>query len=102
MDDKTQITYEQVRSGANTIKDCSTNLRGIFNDFEGSMKNVASPDVFEGDASETAEEKFNKLKTRFNDFTDLVNEFSETLLGAAEATEKTERNINQDASGLAN
>ena len=98
--ESTQITYDQVRAGASTIKDCANNLRTIFNDFEGSMKNVASPDVFEGDASETAEEKFNKLKTRFDEFTSLVDEFADTLTGAAQATEQTEKNIDQDASAL--
>jgi len=96
----TAITYERVRSDAHTIKDCSTTMQNIFGDFENSMKKVGSSDVFVGDASESLGARFGKLKTRFNDYVRLVNDFSNMILSAASATEKTEQELSNDASGL--
>ena len=76
MDNTTQITYAKVRSDADKIRECSHVMENIFGDFERTMKNIGSPDVFAGDASESLETRFAGLKTKFNDYVKLVNEFA--------------------------
>ena len=63
----TNITYERVRSGANTISECAKSMQNIFSDFGASMKRVGAEDVFVGDASESLGNRFNSLKTTFDD-----------------------------------
>lgn len=101
MQDSTSITYERVRSDANTIKDCSVEMRGIFDNFEGTMKTVGAPENFLGEGNDSLQEKFAKLRTKFDDYVQLVEEFSNMILTASEMTEQTERNIANDADTLA-
>lgn len=96
----TTITYDRVRSGANTIRDCSVVMQNIFEDFGSSIKRVGAEDVFVGDASETLGARFNKLKTSFDDYVKLVETFSVMILGAAEYTEETDKKIASQASNL--
>ena len=100
MNDSTQITYEEVRSDAELIKERATQMRGMFDDFEASMKKVGSKDVFVGDASESLDAKFNKLKTKFDDYVQLINEFSAMITTASDLTAQTERELSGDVSGL--
>lgn len=101
MNNSTQITYEKVRSDAEKIKECSAVMENIFGDFERTMKSVGAPDVFAGDASESLETRFAGLKTKFNDYVKLVDEFAAMITAASEATETTEKSIENDASTLA-
>lgn len=98
----TSITYEQVRNDATTIQECAKTMENIFESFGQSMKNVGAEDVFVGDASESLGARFNQLKTRFDSYVALVNDFSNMILGAAEATEHTEKELAQQADTLAN
>ena len=96
----TAITYAQVQSGARTIQDCSKTMQNIFESFNASMKRVGADDVFAGDASETLGNRYNQLKTKFDNYVKLVDEFSAMLLGAAEATAQTEKTLASDAERL--
>ena len=101
MNGSTQITYERVRSDANTVRECANTMQNIFDAFEGTMRKVGSSDVFVGDASESLEARFAKLKTRFNDYVKLVDQFSTMILSAASATEQTEKTLANDTNSLA-
>ena len=96
----TSITYERVRSGANTIKECANTMRGIFEDFGASINRVGADDAFVGDASETLGARFNSLKTNFDTYVNMVETFSNSILGAAEATERTDKQIDTAAQSL--
>lgn len=89
-DSSANITYEKVRSGAQTMQECARKMDGIFQEFNASMNRVGAPDVYIGDAKETLSARYNSLKTKFDDYINLVNQFANMILGAAAATEKTE------------
>ena len=102
MDGNTTITYEKVRSDANTIKECSSTMKNIFDDFGTSMNKVGAEDVFAGDASESLGQRFNSLKGKFDNYVRLVNDFANMILGASEATAATEQALAAEADKLAN
>lgn len=94
------ITYEQVRNGAYIMKDCSKKMDGIFQEFNASMNRVGAPDVYLGDAKETLSARYNSLKTKFDDYVTLVNQFADMILGAAQRTEETEAALSTAAEEL--
>ncbi len=97
----TTITYERVRDDANKLKECARIMNGIFEDFGSSMNRVGAEDVYAGDASETLGQKFNTLKTKFDSYIRLVNEFAGMITSASEQTEQTERELAAQADELA-
>jgi uncharacterized protein YukE len=96
----TNITYQQVYNGARTIQDCAKTMQNIFESFNSSMKRVGADDVFVGDASETLGTRYNSLKTKFDNYIKLVDEFASKLTGAADATAQTEKQLEDAASKL--
>ncbi|MCI5678124.1 MAG: WXG100 family type VII secretion target [Acholeplasma sp.] len=89
--DNTFIDYSAVAASANTIRECSTTMKGIFDDFENKIKQATSDGVFEGQASEAFKERYNAFKTRFDSFTTAVEEFANLISTAKESTEETEQ-----------
>lgn len=100
--DSTSITYERVKDDANTIKTCSVEMSNIFASFEKSMQTVGTPENFEGLGNESLQEKYNRLKQKFDDYVDLVERFANEFLVASAETRATEESIAKDASQLAN
>ena len=98
--DSTRIKYEKVEEAVDNIKKDSKSMDDIFGDFRKSMDNIYQDDVFEGNASESLHDKFDELKTKFDSYVDLVNEFSETINKAKTSTEDTEKRIQQKAEDL--
>lgn len=96
----TAITYEEARRAANDIKQCANRMRGIFSDFEDTMRQTGTEDVFFGKASESVTAKFTQLKSRFETFTRTVEMFSNMISSATSAEESTEKSIEQDANNL--
>ena len=74
--DNTFIDYSAVAASANTIRECSTTMKGIFDDFENKIKQATSDGVFEGQASEAFKERYNAFKTRFDSFTTAITQAS--------------------------
>ena len=101
-ENSTSITYEKVRSDANTIKECSSTMNNIFEDFGSSMNRVGAGDVFAGDASESLGSRFNSLKSKFDTYVRLVNDFADSILSASEQTAATEQALASEADNLAN
>ena len=97
----TTITYEETRSDAQTVKECSNQMQTIFNEFEQIMKEVGGSDVFVGDANESLQGRFNRLKQRFANYVKLVDDFHALIMGAAQAEEDTEHKLSQEAEALA-
>jgi len=102
MNNTTNIQYEEVKNKVEQIKKCSNNMNDLFNDFTGTMLSIYQDDVFQGVASNTLQEKFNNLKTRFDNYVSLVNDFSKVIEGARVATENTENEIRKEAEELLN
>ena len=98
----TSITFERVRSDANTIKDCASIMSNIFDEFESSMNRVGAEDVFYGDASTSLGNRFKSLKGKFDTYIKLVNDFANTILAASESTAATDQAIAGHADDLAN
>ncbi len=93
MDNSTIITYEEVRTDAEEIKNCATTMNSIFDDFITIMNSVYVDDVFAGNASESLETKFLSLKGKLSAYTKTVEKFSDTILSAADSTEATEQSL---------
>lgn len=96
----TAITYDKVIADAKQLKELSTDMSNIFDDFGSSMNKVGAEDVYAGSASETLGERFNKLKGKFDSYVRLVNEFASMLESASEQTAATERELNKEAEEL--
>lgn len=96
MDNTTNITYEEVRQDAQDIKDIANSMKNIFDDFISTMGSVYVDDVLSGEASESLETKFSSLKGRLAAYTKTVEDFSATILGAADKTESTEKSLVAD------
>ena len=88
-----KIEYQEVRNTAESLKESSAKMRGMFDDFDTSMKTMANEDVFVGQASDALKQKFNALKPKFEDYVQLVNEFAGMMIMAADKSEESERTI---------
>lgn len=97
----TTITYEKVRSDANTLKECSSTMSNIFEEFSTAMSKINADDVFAGDASESLGRRFTSLKGRFDSYVKLVNDFANMITSASEATAATEQKLASETDNLA-
>lgn len=97
----TDITYERVRTGAQTMQECARNMDNIFQDFSSSMNRVGADDVSIGEHRDTLRARYDSLKTKFDDYVNLVNQFANMILGAASQTEHTEKKLADAANTLA-
>ena len=97
----TSITYQETRSDAGVVKDCARQMENIFQNFESTMKRIGGTDVFVGDANESLQGRFARLKTRFMEYVRTVDEFHALIMSGAESEETTERQLSQDAESLA-
>lgn len=96
----TAITYEEARRTAEELRTCANQMRGIFTDFENTMHQTGTEDVFFGQASEALRNRFSNLKKRFETFTRTVDLFSNMISSATSAEEATEHAIEKDADNL--
>ena len=97
---RSDIEYERTRNGANNILKSAKVMEGIFYEFNQSMQRVKATDVYVGDAKETMGARYDSLKSKFDDYIMLVNQFANMILSAAEATEKTEAGLARTAENL--
>ena len=96
----TLISYEAVRGEAQKIKSSAATMKNILDDFNSTMNQVIAPDVFEGNASQSFQESYQRLRSKFDAYTQTVEHFANTILGAASATEQTEKSLANEASNL--
>lgn len=100
MEQYTKITYEKVKQDATNIKENANTMKRILDDFNKTMNEVGSDDVFEGHASDSLSSSFATLKSKFDSYTQAVERFSNLISSAATATEQTEKSIATDAENL--
>ena len=99
--DSTSIQYEAVKAAVDEIQNRSESMASLFDEFRASMGRIYQDDVFEGEASESFNDKFNSLKQKFDIYVQTVKEFADIIERARTETQATERNIQQAAEELA-
>ena len=97
----TNITFISVRDKASNIKNCSTSMDYLFNEFGNLVRDLIGKGAFVGSAADAFEDKFNTLKGKFDSYIRTVDEFSNTISSAANATEATQKSLESAAQDLA-
>lgn len=97
----TNITFSSVRDKAATVKNCSTTMDSLFNEFGNLVRDLIGKGAFVGSAADAFEDKFNTLKGKFDSYIRTVDEFSNTITSAANATEATQKSLESAAQDLA-
>ena len=100
MEQYTKITFERVTEDANNIRENANIMKTIFQDFNKTMNELGGEEVFEGQASDSVSTSFTELKSKFDQYTQAVERFSDMISFAATETEQTDKSIAQDASNL--
>mgnify|MGYP004477160535 FL=1 len=100
MNNDTTITYERVEADAETIRGCSANMKSIFDDFSSTMNNIFSSGMFEGQASQQFQSEYNQLKSKFDSYTSLVEQFANNISSANQTIKQTEQSILRDTENL--
>lgn len=96
----TTIQYEAVKDAVADIVARSDSMSSLFDDFRGAMSRIYQDDVFYGEASESFNDKFNKLKTKFDAYVENVKDFAAIIEKARSETEATEQSIAHAAEDL--
>ena len=99
--DSTSIQYEAVKNAADEIMNRSSSMDNLFGQFRKTMGEIYQDDVFAGNASESFQEKFNQLQTKFDAYVRTVEEFSQIIEKARTETQDTENAIQREAEDLA-
>ncbi len=99
--DSTSIQYEAVKNAADEIMNRSSSMDNLFGQFRKTMGEIYQDDVFSGNASESFQEKFNQLQTKFDAYVRTVEEFSQIIEKARTETQDTENAIQREAEDLA-
>ena len=99
-DTKTDITHGKVKNSVQDIETSSKNMGQMFTDFRNTMSEVYQEDNFSGEASDSLQEKFDSFQKKFDSYTDAVERFAKAIEGAREATEQTEKQIQNRAEAL--
>ena len=71
--DSTSIQYEAVKAAVDEIQAGSQAMSGLFDEFRAAMGRIYQEDVFEGEASESFNEKFTNLKKKFDSFVSKIH-----------------------------
>ena len=101
MMESTSIQYEAVKAAVDEILNRSESMAGLFDEFRASMGRIYQEDVFEGEASESFNAKFNNLKKKFDVYVQNVKDFANVIEGARQETQATEQNIERMSQDLA-
>ena len=96
----TNITYEKVTKSVDTINDCSSRMKNIFEDFNTTIREVLKDENFSGEASTVFENRYKVLSEKFDSYTNAVKRFAALLQNAGERTKATESNISEEAENL--
>lgn len=99
-DTKTDITHGKVKQSVESIDKSSKNMQSLFSDFRSSMGEVYQEDNFSGEAGDTLQERFDELQNKFDKYTDAVQRFAAVVEGARQATEDTEKELQNKADAL--
>lgn len=74
-----QISYDEVRSIAQTLHTTSNKMKNILDTTNSRMRSVNTSGTWKSNAAETFSEKFNTLSRKFSLFYDSVEKYSKFL-----------------------
>ena len=94
------ITYEQVKAGADNLRDCANKMEEIFNSVTGQMRNMTTTETFQGVASNELSAEFEQFRGGFNDYVTKVREFADAYTAASEALQSTEDQLKKQVGQL--
>ncbi len=100
MNNNTTITYERVEADVASIRNYSSNMKNIFDDFNATMNNIFSSGMFEGQASQQFRSEYDQLKSKFDSYTSLVEQFANSISSANQDVKATEQSILRDTESL--
>lgn len=98
--DNLLIEYEKVTQTATNINDCANQMNRILNNFTDRMNELKRREIIVGNAADTLEETFLRLKQNFDSYIKTVQEFSKMISYAGNTTRQTEEIIRKDAENL--
>ena len=102
MNDTTSIKYEKVQGHAATVKGCATTMNDLFDQFTGIMNDLARAEVFTGQASESLQAEFAKLKSKLVTYYEKVEDFADVITYTGDTTQAMEQRLAQAASDITN
>lgn len=94
------ITYEQVKAGADNLRDCANRMEEIFNNVTGQMRNMTTTETFQGVASNELSAEFEQFRGGFNDYVTKVREFADAYTAASESLQTTENQLKKQVGQL--
>jgi uncharacterized protein YukE len=98
--DSTSIDYEKVDTAVDNIKTDANGIDSLFGDFRKSMNVIYQPEVLEGKAGDTVQEKFDELQKKLDSYVEEVEKFAAAIDKAKNKTEATEKNVGANAENL--
>ena len=101
MNDSTKITYENVRDAVNKINADKDKIQGILDEFTRNINDSTNDAVFQGQAAEAFKGRFTELKSKFDEYIKIVEEFSSMITFAEQSTESSEKQMASLADVLA-
>jgi len=98
--DNLLIEYEKVTQTAANINECANQMNSILNNFSDRMSDLKRREIIVGNAADTLEETFLKLKQNFDSYIKTVQDFSKMISYAGNTTRQMENMIQKDAESL--
>ncbi len=94
------ITYEQVKTGADNLRNCANKMEEIFNNVTGNMQTMTTQENFQGVASNELSAEFEQFRGGFTDYVQKVRDFADAFEAAAEALQANEEQMKQQVSNI--
>lgn len=94
------IEYEKVAQTATNINNCANQMNSILNNFTDRMSELKRNEIIVGQAADTLEETFLRLKQNFDTYIKTVQDFSKMISYAGNTTRQTEDMIRKNAENL--
>ena len=99
MDNSTYLN-EEAKSYIEGIRQTKNRMKSRFEDFNDIMKKLSSGNAFVGSAGSTFFQKYDTLKKEYAYFEDLFESFAKDFQQAVEATEATNKIVEESASSI--
>ncbi len=94
----TNIKFSSVESAVTEIKTVRENMDSALESFENAVKTLINEGDYVGMAADTFDDSMQRLKRdKFEAFSDLINQFADTISAAGKRTEETAKAAEMDA-----
>lgn len=82
--DFSRLSYEQVVSMAEQLKNSSMSMEGLLNDIKTLFNNVGNDQVWSGTAASTTKERFDTLSAKFPEFSKAIEDCYKYLMNVVD------------------